>query len=357
MNTNRKLTPKTTPFLDDYSVTDIVLGLGINGKVVECYRKNTLQKYALKVLRDNPKARREVELHFLVCDHPNIVKIVDVYENQFCNQKCILVIMECMEGGELFKAIQSRAELAFTEREAAQIISKICSAVKYLHSFNIAHRDLKPENLLYTNGDPKKAELKLTDFGFAKRSDPSETKCLLTSVYTAYYCSPEQLLGTEKYDKSCDLWSIGVICYILLCGYPPFYSTSGQAMSAGMKKRIRSAQFEFPEQEWKNVSTQAKELIKNLLQVDSAKRMTIEQLSSHPWVSNGLEVPITPLCTAKVLNKEVEKWKEVQEEMQSALAAMRVDTDVQLKQLHLSENGLLAKRKNKKQQQKLEITA
>ena len=128
-------------------------------------------------------------------------------------------------------------------------------------------------------------------------------------------------------------------------------------MSAGMKKRIRAAQFEFPQQEWRNVSEQAKDLIRNLLQVDPAKRMTIDQLSEHSWVATNLEVPHTPLCTAKVLKKDEEKWREVQEEMQSALAAMRVDTDVQLKQLHLSENGLLAKRKNRKQQQKLEITA
>lgn len=143
----------------------------------------------------------------------------------------------------------------------------------------------------------------------------------------------------------------------LSTGYPPFYSTSGQAMSAGMKKRIRAAQFEFPKQEWGNVSDQAKDLIRNLLQVDPAKRMTIDQLSEHSWVCSNLEVPQTPLCTAKMLQKDEEKWREVQEEMQSALAAMRVDTEVQLKQLHLSENGLLAKRKNRKQQQKLEITA
>jgi len=348
---------KSTSILDEYSVTNKVLGLGINGKVVECYRKDNGQKYALKVLRDNSKARREVELHYLACEHENIVKIIDVFENQFCNQKCILVIMECMEGGELFQAIQKRAESAFTEREAAKIIGKICSAVKYLHNLSIAHRDLKPENLLYTSKDPKKAELKLTDFGFAKRSDPnSNATCLLTSCFTPYYAAPEILSGNE-YDKSCDLWSIGVITYILLCGYPPFFSNSGQAMSAGMKKRIRAAEFEFPEQEWKNVSEQAKDLIRNLLQVDPAKRMTIDQLNEHSWIVNNQDVPHTPLCTSKMLRKEEEKWEEVQEEMQNALAAMRVDTEVQLKQLHLSENGLLAKRKNKKLQQKLEITA
>ncbi|KAK4336965.1 hypothetical protein RND71_043415 [Anisodus tanguticus] len=223
--------------------------------------------------------------------------------------------MELMEGGELFQAIQKRAESAFTEREAAGIISKVCSVVSYLHSLNIAHRDLKPENLLYTSNDPKKAELKLTDFGFAKESEPnSNVNSLQTPCYTPYYCAPEVL---------------------------------GQALSAGMKKRIRSAQFEFPDQEWKKVSEQAKDLIRNLLQADPAKRMTIEQLSSHKWIRNGREVPSTPLCTSRVLKEDEAQWKEVQEEMQSALAAMRVDTDVQLKQLHLSENGLLAKRKRK----------
>lgn len=204
-----QLQVQTNSILDDYTVTDRVLGLGINGKVVECFHRASGQKYALKVLRDNAKARREVELHQKACGHPNIVRIVQVYENQFCNQKCILVIMECMAGGELFQAIERRAEHAFTEREAAQIIRKICSAVRHLHRLNIAHRDLKPENLLYTCADPQLAELKLTDFGFAKETDTAgQAKALQTPCYTPYYVAPE-VLGTEKYDKSCDLWSIG----------------------------------------------------------------------------------------------------------------------------------------------------
>merc|ERR1712200_244183 len=122
----------------------------------------------------------------------------------------------------LFNRIRERQ--SFNEREAAEIVKDICIAVKFLHDMNVAHRDLKPENLLYSSKD---------NFGFAKETHVRDT--LQTPCYTPYYVAPE-VLGPEKYDKSCDLWSIGVIMYILLCGYPPFYSNHGMAISPGMKK-------------------------------------------------------------------------------------------------------------------------
>ncbi|GJQ67458.1 hypothetical protein Trydic_g5118, partial [Trypoxylus dichotomus] len=211
--------PKVTSISDDYEITNTVLGLGINGKVVECFSKKTREKFALKVLHYCDKAKREVELHWRVSGCRHIVNIIDVYENNFSGNRCLLVVMECMEGGELFQRIQDRQDGAFTEREAAQIMHEICIAVKYLHDNNIAHRDLKPENLLYTKQGIE-GILKLTDFGFAKltSSDTLKTPC-----YTPYYVAPE-VLASEKYDKSCDIWSLGVIMYILLCGFPPFYS-------------------------------------------------------------------------------------------------------------------------------------
>lgn len=118
----------------------------------------------------------------------NIVNIKDVYENAHSGNKCLLVVMECMEGGELFQRIHDRHDGAFTEREAAQIVREICMAVKYLHDRNIAHRDLKPENLLYTTTAPN-AVLKLTDFGFAKETLTKDT--LQTPCYTPYYVAPE----------------------------------------------------------------------------------------------------------------------------------------------------------------------
>lgn len=341
------LRTKTTPIIQDYKISDKVLGLGINGKVVECFDKRSGAKYALKVLIDCAKARREVELHWRASNCCHIVNLIDVYENTYAGKKCLLVVMECMEGGELFQRIQERAEGAFTEREAAEIIRGICKAVAHLHRMDIAHRDLKPENLLYSRTDHT-ALLKLTDFGFAKETSTFNT--LKTPCYTPYYVAPE-VLGPEKYDKYCDMWSLGVIMYILLCGFPPFYSNHGLAISPGMKKRIRAGQYDFPNPEWKNVSPDAKELIRGLLRTDPAQRLTIEQVLGHKWIAQYTEVPQTPLHSVRVLREEGDAWPEVQEEMTRSLATMRVDYDtVHLKNLENTNNPLLNKRRQHSRQ-------
>ncbi|KAG1683398.1 MAP kinase-activated protein kinase 2 [Nymphon striatum] len=336
-----------TPMMQDYTVSSKVLGLGINGKVIECNEKSTGKKYALKVIRDSVKARREVGLHWRASNCQNIVSIKQVYANHHKDIPLLYVIMEIMEGGELFQRIQDRAEGAFTEREAAEIVREVCTALTYLHSMNIAHRDLKPENLLYSRPDSI-GVLKLTDFGFAKETKPNIND-LQTPCYTPYYVAPE-VLGPQKYDKSCDMWSLGVIMYILLCGFPPFYSNHGLAISPGMKKRIRSGQYDFPDPEWKDVSSDAQDLIRGLLKTDPAQRLTIEQVMSHKWVAKYTEVPQTPLHSIKVLREEGETWPEVQDEMTRSLATMRVDYDsVQIKQLENSSNPLLNKRRQNKQ--------
>lgn len=343
---NSRLSPKITPITDDYEISNHVLGLGINGKVVQCYDRNTRQKYALKVLHDCAKARREVELHWRASNCRHIVQVKDVYENSYSGNKCLLVIMECMEGGELFQRIQDRQDGAFTEREAAQVMYEICVAVKHLHDMNITHRDLKPENLLYSKPDST-GILKLTDFGFAKETYLKDT--LQTPCYTPYYVAPE-VLGPEKYDKSCDIWSLGVIMYILLCGFPPFYSNHGLAISPGMKKRIRLGQYEFPSPEWANVSQEAKNLIKSMLCIDPVERLQIDSVMRNNWIAKYMEVPPTPLHTGRVLREGEEMWPEVQEEMTRSLATMRVDYDTAcLKQLDHTNNPLLNKRRRAKQ--------
>ncbi|XP_077385847.1 MAP kinase-activated protein kinase 2-like isoform X2 [Festucalex cinctus] len=272
-----------------------------------------------------------------------IILIVTRVEVQF---NCILLrsVFKIMEGGELFCRIQARGDQAFTEREASEIMRDIGSAIEYLHQMDIAHRDVKPENLLYSTKETN-ASLKLTDFGFAKETTVHNS--LQTPCYTPYYVAPE-VLGPEKYDKSCDMWSLGVIMYILLCGFPPFYSNTGQAISPGMKQRIRLGQYKFPDPEWANVSEEAKQLIIQLLKTDPNERMTIGQFMSHPWISQSMVVPLTPLHTSRVLTEDKELWDDVKEEMTSALATMRVDYEqVRIKDLDTSNNPLLNKRRKR----------
>uniref|UniRef100_A0A673TU33 non-specific serine/threonine protein kinase n=1 Tax=Suricata suricatta TaxID=37032 RepID=A0A673TU33_SURSU len=343
-----KASPAPTPRLlgpaPPPQVTTQVLGLGINGKVLQILNKRTQEKFALKMLQDCPKARREVELHWRASQCPHIVRIVDVYENLYAGRKCLLIVMECLDGGELFSRIQDRGDQAFTEREASEIMKSIGEAIQYLHSINIAHRDVKPENLLYTSKRPN-AILKLTDFGFAKETTSHNS--LTTPCYTPYYVAPE-VLGPEKYDKSCDMWSLGVIMYILLCGYPPFYSNHGLAISPGMKSRIRMGQYEFPNPEWSEVSEEVKMLIRNLLKTEPTQRMTITEFMNHPWIMQSTKVPQTPLHTSRVLKEDKERWEDVKEEMTSALATMRVDYEqIKIKKIEDASNPLLLKRRKK----------
>ncbi|NXF12624.1 MAPK2 kinase, partial [Smithornis capensis] len=297
------------------------------------------------MLQDCPKARREVELHWRASQCAHIVRIMDVYENLYQGRKCLLIVMECLDGGELFSRIQDRGDQAFTEREASEIMKSIGEAIQYLHSINIAHRDVKPENLLYTSKRPN-AVLKLTDFGFAKETTTHNS--LATPCYTPYYVAPE-VLGPEKYDKSCDMWSLGVIMYILLCGYPPFYSNHGLAISPGMKKRIRMGQYEFPNPEWSEVSEEGKcGSCGGCPQAEVSlwgQHSQLMLLLSH---QQSMQVPQTPLHTSRVLKEEKDLWEDVKEEMTSALATMRVDYEqIKIKKIEDSSNPLLMKRRKK----------
>uniref|UniRef100_A0A914RXN1 non-specific serine/threonine protein kinase n=1 Tax=Parascaris equorum TaxID=6256 RepID=A0A914RXN1_PAREQ len=191
--------------------------------------------------------------------------------------------------------------------------------------------------------------LKLTDFGFAKYVDGADTRPLETPCYTPYYAAPE-VLGPEKYDKSCDMWSIGVVMYILLCGFPPFFSANGLPMSPGMKNRIRSGKYEFPSPEWDRVSEAAKDLIRKLLKTDPSERYTIVQTMNHKWIThyqkkhrNGLK---------KVEAASTDNHITETDEMEKTLATMRVgNEDVHIKSLKDSNNRLLNKRRNRADKQ------
>jgi len=222
------LVVRTTPLEDEFSVGTSVLGAGINGKVVECTDR-TGKKCALKVIRDCPESRREVELQWKASSCPQVVSLLAVYQKteytSHSMTKKLQVVMECMEGGELFDRISIKD--AFTEKEAALIMKEICLAVKHLHDMNIAHRDLKPENLLYASSEPG-AQLKLGDFGFAKQTVDSVG--LQSAKYTPYYAAPE-VLGP-----------VGRRYRFQMCGFTHWSSsTPGMARLAMSGRSVSSA--------------------------------------------------------------------------------------------------------------------
>jgi len=321
-STNESLRPfpfatRRDAITDSYDVSKDSLGVGISGKVLTCWHKETRRKCALKILKDSDKARREVILQKRASEGcQNIVQVLDVYENMYASNRCLLIVMECMEGGELFNRIRSRTDRPFTEREAAKIILMVANAVAHLHRMDIAHRDLKPENLLFTTKDDD-AVLKLTDFGFAKEGN-NEQRPLNTPCYTPYYVAPE-ILSNGNYDKACDVWSMGVIMYILLCGYPPFFSMHGGAISAGMKTKIRAGQYQFPSPEWDNVSAEAKSIIQKMLTVDPAARVTIDWIIRCPWFTGS--VPETPINIGPML--DLENFEQMHIEIAAANHAQR----------------------------------
>jgi len=183
--------------------------------------------------------------------------------------------------------------------------------VQGIHSLNIAHRDLKPENFLYASKMHDSA-LKITDFGFSKLAG-----CALTTpVYTPYYVAPEVLTTKHKethgYAKSCDLWSLGVIIFMILSGRPPFYNSefSGD-ITPGMSSRICAAQYDFQGEEWDAVSGPAKDLVRRLLKSDPKLRLTADEVLSHPWLSMT-ESAAAPLSTPQRLASDPGLWQQAQ---------------------------------------------
>jgi len=184
--------------------------------------------------------------------------------------------MELLTGGELFDRIVAKG--SYSEKEASDLIKDIASAILYLHSIGIVHRDLKPENLIYLS--PKNdSPIKITDFGLAKYRSGKDM-AMTTACGTPGYVAPE-VLKNEPYDKAVDMWSLGVILYILLCGFPPFYHES----TAQLYKQIKKGEYDFPDPYWTDISDSAKDLVRCLLCVPPKDRYTAAQVLAHPWIA------------------------------------------------------------------------
>ena len=272
--------------LDSYDVLK-QLGKGGYGKVYEIRSKKTGEIRACKHLsklniKNLEKFKREIEI-LKKMDHPNIIKLYEVFESE----RSLYLVMEECKGGEVFDKIVERiqAKQMYSEKDAANIIQQVMSCIQYCHNHNICHRDLKPENLLYLNpGSERDNRIKVIDFGLSQNADKLKTK-----VGTAYYVSPEILKG--NYTQLCDIWSAGVILYILLTGDPPFNGASDQIIY----NKIMKFDFSFPEKKWKHISKEAKDLLQNHMLVPENKRATAKQVLEHNWFKNASDVPLTSL--------------------------------------------------------------
>jgi len=220
------------------------------------------------------------------------LKLFEVFEDE----EQFFLVMELVPGKELFDKIVERGQ--YSEKDASNIARQIISAVEYLHEKGIAHRDLKPENLLSSVSDEQEL-IKIADFGFSK--DFNEDK-LQTSCGSPGYVAPE-VLTSESYDKSVDMWSIGVIIYILLCGYPPFYADNAPALF----KKIMDVKYDFDDPSWDDVSEDAKDLIRHLLVKNPDERYTAQQCKEHPWIK-------ATNLTDKKLNPKIDKLKDMVDE-------------------------------------------
>jgi calcium-dependent protein kinase len=202
-------------------------------------------------------------------DHPNILKLFELYQDE----NNYYLITEYCNGGELFEKIKNMN--SFTEKMAAEYMKQILSAVVYCHTKNIVHRDLKPENLLLDSKKPN-ASIKVIDFGTSRKF--SSTKKMSKRLGTPYYIAPEVL--DQNYDEKCDVWSCGVILYILLCGYPPF----GGSTENEILNKVKSGKFKFDDDDWSGISMDAKNLIKKMLTYNAKERISALEALNDKWI-------------------------------------------------------------------------
>jgi p90 ribosomal S6 kinase len=262
---------------DEYDVHEEI-GRGTYSVCKRCIHRATKLEYAVKII-DKSKRDCEEEVSILLRygQHPNIISLRDMFED---DQHKYLVF-ELMKGGELFDKI-TRQKM-FGEREARAVMDKLVSVVKYLHQNGVVHRDLKPSNVLYADDSGNPDTIRICDFGFAKQLR-ADNGMLMTPCYTANYVAPE-VLKKQGYDASCDVWSLGVILYTMLAGQTPFAS-GPEDTPEDILSRIGQGKYNVNTGNWITVSQEAKDLVRCMLELDPARRITAAQIMSHPWLTS-----------------------------------------------------------------------
>ncbi|KAM4576337.1 calcium/calmodulin-dependent protein kinase (CaM kinase) II beta 1 isoform 24-T24 [Odontesthes bonariensis] len=265
-----------TRFTDEYQLYE-ELGKGAFSVVRRCVKLSTGQEYAAKIIntkklsaRDHQKLEREARICRLL-KHPNIVRLHDSISEEGFHY----LLFDLVTGGELFEDIVAREY--YSEADASHCIQQILEAVLHCHQMGVVHRDLKPENLLLAS-KCKNAAVKLADFGLAIEVQ-GDQQAWFGFAGTPGYLSPE-VLRKEAYGKPVDIWACGVILYILLVGYPPFWDEDQHKLY----QQIKAGAYDFPSPEWDTVTPEAKNLINQMLTINPAKRITAQEALKHPWV-------------------------------------------------------------------------
>ncbi|MBA0644953.1 hypothetical protein Goklo_013118 [Gossypium klotzschianum] len=296
-----KPTPKPNPIgtvlcrpMEDVRNTYTIgkeLGRGQFGVTYLCTHKVTGEQLACKTIakrklvnkEDIEDVRREVQIMHHLTGQPNVVELKGAYEDKHS----VHLVMELCAGGELFDRIIAKGH--YSERAAASLLRIIVQIVHTCHSMGVFHRDLKPENFLLLNNE-ENSPLKATDFGLSLFYKPGDV--FKDIVGSAYYIAPEVL--KRKYGPEADIWSIGVMLYILLCGFPPFWAESEN----GIFSAILRGEIDFESDPWPAISPQAKDLVTKMLNLDPKQRLTAQQVLNHPWIKEDGEAPDIPLDNA-----------------------------------------------------------
>ncbi|CAJ1051839.1 calcium/calmodulin-dependent protein kinase type 1D-like isoform X1 [Xyrichtys novacula] len=277
------------------------MGSGTFSEVYMVREKTTGELYALKCLKKKHLIRSNLENEINVLrriKHDHVVGLEDFYESR----THYYLVMQLVSGGELFDRILDKG--VYTEKDASRVIRQVLEAVGYLHENSIVHRDLKPENLLYYNMD-ENAKIMISDFGLSKTL---EHGVMSTACGTPGYVAPE-VLAQRPYSKAVDCWSIGVITYILLCGYPPFFEDNETRLFS----KIMRAEYAFHSPFWDDVSESAKDFIRNMMEKNPKKRFLTEQALRHPWIAENTAKDIDlyqSVCEQLEKNFAKSKWKQ-----------------------------------------------
>jgi len=265
--------------IGDYYIKEEV-GKGAFSTVYRAVHKTSGLNYAMKVIKKSAinvdiktQKRYKTEVDILrSVHHPHIISLTDLYNTK----EKLYLVMEFVNGGELFDKIVDKG--SYSEKDACKVVYKVLDAIQYLHSMNIAHRDLKPENLLLKADDD--THVMLSDFGLSRIL--GEESLMSTACGTPYYVAPE-VVKAISYTKEVDMWSIGVITYFLLAGFPPFM---GEKLT-DIVEQILGADFSFPSPYWDDVSDDARDFVSKLLVIDPRTRLTAEQALGHSWLKSN----------------------------------------------------------------------